>query len=209
MSLQYNHSLQMVSNGELRTKEDVNHYATILRLDSTTRGRLMTLIGENKSHYKENIGMLESTSIVSTSRAVSLIKNTWLQNWLAPVLKEKDRTLEQLLTKEWLEGWLLVTNRITWPKELKFIYNNIHKIISTQQREIYNQSEARVYDDIRLKKYGRRTFTPKEAQEWAQTSVDALMKAIEDLAEWRVVEREINNKTVQVLEKKPEKKDTD
>ena len=59
--------------------------------------------------------MLEKSSVTSTGRIEKLLRNTHFQNIIAPILKDKNRTLQDLLSKDYLEGWLLIVNKIKWP----------------------------------------------------------------------------------------------
>ena len=110
-------------------------------------------------------------------------------------LKDKNRTLQDLLSKDYLEGWLLIVNKIKWPSELKFVYDNLKREVALNQTEIYKASRDRVYDETLRTKYNSRTFTPKEAGDWAVARTTTLLESIEDLAEWQVVlEKQSNGK---------------
>ena len=188
-------ALGMVSRGEIRTQEDVHKIVQTFHLSKEVGAKLNGLIGEHKTEYKDNVSMLEKSSVTSTGRIEKLLRNTHFQNIIAPILKDKNRTLQDLLSKDYLEGWLLIVNKIKWPSELKFVYDNLKREVALNQTEIYKASRDRVYDETLRTKYNSRTFTPKEAGDWAVARTTTLLESIEDLAEWQVVlEKQSNNK---------------
>ena len=104
-----------------------------------------------------------------------------------------------------MEGWYLVINKVKWPQEVRFILETVQSEVAKNQAAIYTASLNRVYDDAANQKYGRRTFAPEEASAWAIQRTEAVLKLIEDLGEWEVVEEDQNGTTVRLLKKKESK----
>lgn len=204
-STQFMQALGYVARGLVTNEEGVQGLVQKFHLTNDVASKLNGLVGVNKSSYKENISMLEKSSITSDGRIQKLVQNTFLQNYLAPILEEENETLEDLFSEKWMEGWYLVINKVKWPQEVRFILETVQSEVAKNQAAIYTASLNRVYDDAANQKYGRRTFAPEEASAWAIQRTEAVLKLIEDLGEWEVVEEDQNGTTVRLLKKKESK----
>ena len=204
-STQFMQALGYVARGLVTNEEGVQGLVQKFHLTNDVASKLNGLVGVNKSSYKENISMLEKSSITSDGRIQKLVQNTFLQNYLAPILDAENETLEDLFSEKWMEGWYLVINKVKWPQEVRFILETVQSEVAKNQAAIYTASLDRVYDDAANQKYGRRTFAPEEASAWAIQRTEAVLKLIEDLGEWEVVEEDQNGTKVRLLKKKESK----
>ena len=131
-----------------------------------------------------------------------VIKNTWLQNLLAPLIEKEGFTFKEMTKEKWVEKFLLVKNKVKWPDEIRNLWTTLQREVANNIGAIRNEASMRVYDERLAKEYGSRTFAPKEASAWVENRTELMLQTLESLGEWEVVEETQHGKLVKVLRKK-------
>ena len=203
-SAPWDRALKSVISGATKTEETLQGLAIQEFLNNDAISKLRGLVGEFNSDFTENIAILKETNVFTDGRIQDLIRNTWLQNTLAPLMKEERFTFQELTQEDWVEKYLLVSNKVQWPNEIKFLITNLQKEVSKHAGKIRDDASKRVYTQPGLKPGDKiiRTFSTDEAAAWSTKRADDILKAIGKLAEWGIVEETRHGKKIKVLRKK-------
>jgi len=138
-----------------------------------------------------------------------VIQNTWLQNLLAPLIKEEGFTFKEMTKEKWVEKFLLVKNKVKWPDEIRNLWTTLQQEVANNIGAIRNEASMRVYDERLAKEHGSRIFSTDEASAWVQKRTELMLQTLESLGEWEVKTITLPNgtKIQKLMKKPPEKKD--
>ena len=183
-------------------EEAVIKFALDHHLDATAISRVRAITTERKTEFKENVSLLDKTNIFTTGMIKKLLDNTYLRNKIGPVLMKRETSEEEYRTApgNWIEKWLLVSQKIDWPEEVKNSIQSLRVATTTIDTRILELSQNRIFDDAKIKKYGgSRTFAPSEVRSHAKKFQQVIEEILHALTryEWK------NGEMVEIEDYKP------
>ena len=190
----YTEALALLYSGQMREKSAIDAFSSYLanNLNEKARSNLMTLSSAKEANYKENVTLLTTNAKMSLGRIFSQVENVWLKDALSEELQKRGKTLPEVLTKDWLENWLLVMNKVKWPHEVRRTLNAVHTFMTLQNSNIYRESATRTFkytgEDIRKGTGLTDKFTSTELTERTIENKDTLLSYLNTLAEWTTEE---------------------
>ena len=192
-SQEYITGLDLLYGGRLRNKQAIDYYSSHSsnNLNESARSRLMTLSSEKEAEFSHNVSTLTSNSQMSLGRVFDQVENVWLRDHLSPKLLKRDKTMYDVLDKDWLESWLLVKNSVQWPHEIKKTLDSVYNFMTMQKSSIYQASDERTFKYTGKELVGGLTnkFTPDELTRFTLQNKDILLGYLNTLATWTTDEQ--------------------
>jgi len=187
-SQEYSEGLDLLYNGQLRSKPAIDAYSSYLsnNLNEKSRSNLMTLSSAKEAEYTHNVSTLTDSVGLSLGAVLSEVKNVHLRDSLSAALGKRGKTMFDVLNKEWLESWLLVKNSVKWPHQVKRVFDDVKEFMILQKSAVLRASSDRTFLYTGEELIGGRTdkFTPDELGKFTLTATNKLLKYLEKIAEW-------------------------
>jgi len=187
-SQEYSEGLDLLYNGQLRSKPAIDAYSSYLsnNLNEKSRSNLMTLSSAKEAEYTHNVSTLTDSVGLSLGAVLSEVKNVHLRDSLSAALGKRGKTMFDVLNKEWLESWLLVKNSVKWPHQVKRVFDDVKEFMILQKSAVLRASSDRTFLYAGEELIGGRTdkFTPDELGKFTLTATNKLLKHLEKIAEW-------------------------
>jgi len=188
----YTEGLGLLYSGQLREKSAIDAFSSYLtnNLNEKSRSNLMSLSSAKESDYKENVSTLTNSLNISLGSVVKEVKNVWLRDKLSEKLVGRDKSMFDVLNKEWLESWLLVKNTVKWPYEIKNTFDAVTDFMNKQRSAVFGASAKRTFQYSGEELVGGLTnnFSIEELNTMANIAKTELLTHLNTISEWATTE---------------------